>query len=571
MKSIIRKNNESSNSNLDEMPFIPNLNNSIEQLSSSVLSHDSNQNQNQDQNNYDAALSQDNESIDSTNSNEYLDEFNSSRNSAKIYFGCFLIDPELVKSAWTDCVRVVLPSLVTKTVGRLLWLGHIISPNILSLAFLASNAAVGCLISLISATLEFGIRMFELYKNNSDKNLWEKIDSSLRISLKTAVKFFCVYMSWVLGTFAMTAAGIMSGPYLALGILGVGIATAIGLAFATVLTEVLPLLWKEEYQKFTISLINNCKINLKHKKKLDNFFKNHLENIPFLNDKSKENFLINKIQQNDEINFILTKQGYDLNNNLDKEEILSYLKSKDKLNFSPVKGAILRGGLEGVCWSSLENILNGKNLDRKIDAGIVSLVVSTSFLIGGCLDYIFRIKYFQTRNHKVLKKQIENIEGRILEKINQDIASDNLKPSDILNLYRLCNRIKNIEFKNKVIKWVKLVIAYNNFGINHGEDTNSNPQSPNGIEEMSHDQNISWQDLKVIIDQPRAIWSLGFFCCKTRTSMMLDKSLEKDKECIKSSCLNINQKIVSMLGLESNASQEEVRVLHPKANNIVSL
>ena len=76
MKSIIRKNNESSNSNLDEMPFIPNLNNSIEQLSSSVLSHDSNQNQNQDQNNYDAALSQDNESIDSTNSNEYLDEFN---------------------------------------------------------------------------------------------------------------------------------------------------------------------------------------------------------------------------------------------------------------------------------------------------------------------------------------------------------------------------------------------------------------------------------------------------------------------------------------------------------------
>ena len=488
------------------------------------------------------------------NNNQYKEEFDSSKNSAKRYFGCILVDPELVKSASTDFLRVVLPSLVTKTVGRLLWLGHIISPNILSMAFLASNAAVGGLIALISATLEFGIRMFELYQNKSDKDFREKIDSSLRIALKTAVKFFCVYMSWVLGTFAMTAVGIMSGPYIALGILGVGMATAMGLAFATVLTEVLPILWKDKHQQYTVALIKHCKIDIKHKKILDNFFEsclvNNSEDDSKDDSKLDEQGLFNKIKENNEIKSILEKQGFDLSNNLDEQEIVSALKNKGKLDFSPVKGAILRGGLEGVCWSSLESVLNEKHLDSKIDAAIVSGVVSSSFLIGGCIDYIFRIKYFQTRNKNILQNQVKNIDTRLLESIKKDINSHELKPSEILQIYRICNRIKNLEFKNKVLKWVKQVIAYNNY---QDQVQDSNPQSPNGIEEMSNNKNISWQDLNSIIDKPRATWSLGFFCCKTKTSIMAETATERQiLDCV----TNTQLSILSMLG--QGADQEDV-------------
>ena len=541
------------NVNIDELPFIPgSMSNS--RATASLRNNSSSSSHERVGSEFEMSSSSlvlDNNAININN--DYSDEFNRSKNSAKIYLGCILVDPYLVKSAWTDFLRVVLPSLVTKTVGRLLWLGHIISPNILSLAFLASNAAVGCLISCISATLEFGIRMFELYQNKSDKSFSEKVDSSLRIALKTAVKFFCVYMSWVLGTFAMTAFGIMSGPYLALGILGVGAATAMGLAFATVLTEVLPILWKEKYQQYTVAFMKHCKIDVKHKKIVDNFFKTCLLD----DNKLGEQDLVNKIKENNELKSILEKQGFDVNNDLDEEEIKLALKNKGKLDFSPVKGAILRGGLEGICWSYLESILNEKHLDSKIDAAIVSGVVSSSFLIGGCIDYIFRIKYFQTRNQKILKNQIQNINSRLLDSITKDINSQELKPSEILQIYRICNRIKNVEFKNKVLKWVKQVIAYKN---SDSEFQDSNPQSPTNIEEVSSDQNISWKDLESIIYKPRVLWSLGFFCCKTKTSRMARSPVNVQFQSI----VETKSNILKILG------NEGLGLIHWEDNNISS-
>ena len=202
--------------------------------------------------------------------NNLSNEFNKDQNFAKNYFG-LTIDTGVLKPALTDFKRVVLPSFVTKTFGRMLWLHHIISPNILSSAFILSNAYAGIYISAISSCLEFVLRLWEL-KGTQDKNCNEKIWSAASIALKTAVKFYCVYMSWVLGTVAMTALGVMAGPHLALGMLGVGAATALGLGFATVLTEVIPVLWKPLFKKYAIEFMKNCKIEVTDKKKVELFF-----------------------------------------------------------------------------------------------------------------------------------------------------------------------------------------------------------------------------------------------------------------------------------------------------------
>ena len=197
-------------------------------------------------------------------------ELNRDQNFAKNYFG-ITIDTSILKPALTDFRRVVLPSFITKIFGRLLWLHHIISHNILSGAFIVSNAIAGVYISAISSSLEFLLRLWEL-KGSEDKNDYEKFLSAASIALKTAVKFYCVYMSWVLGTVAMTALGVMAGPYLALGMLGVGVATALGLGFATVLTEVIPVLWKPLFKKYAIEFMKNCKIEVSDKKKVEVFF-----------------------------------------------------------------------------------------------------------------------------------------------------------------------------------------------------------------------------------------------------------------------------------------------------------
>ena len=67
-------------------------------------------------------------------------------------------------------------------------------------------------------------------------------------SLKTATKFFLVYLAWTAAITAAAAMGILSGGTLPLGILFVGAMVAIGFAIASFITDKLPSMiqkWKE--------------------------------------------------------------------------------------------------------------------------------------------------------------------------------------------------------------------------------------------------------------------------------------------------------------------------------------
>ena len=196
--------------------------------------------------------------------------------------GPFTIDKVIFDAACKDFWRVVLPSFATKICGRMMMLHHIIASNAASLAYLSTNLVAAGYIAAISAGIEFFLKLYELYNDENKVTKLEKFKSASAIALKTGIKFFMVYMSWVLGTCAMTAIGAMAGPYLALGILGVGVATALGLALATLLTETLPIIWKPIHKQYSLHLRNKLKISTKHRKLFDDFLKTCVKEIIYL-------------------------------------------------------------------------------------------------------------------------------------------------------------------------------------------------------------------------------------------------------------------------------------------------
>ena len=231
--------------------------------------------------------------------------------------GPFTIDKVIFDTACKDFWRVVFPSFATKICGRMMMLHHIIASNAASLAYLSTNLVAAGYIAAISAGIEFFLKLYELYNDENKVTKLEKFKSASAIALKTGIKFFMVYMSWVLGTCAMTTLGAMAGPYLALGIIGVGVATALGLALATLLTETLPIIWKPIHKQYSLHLRNKLKISTKHRKLFDDFFKNLCESKNISHDDketeiSKEDLIaeINK-DENKKIKEVLYQKGYD--------------------------------------------------------------------------------------------------------------------------------------------------------------------------------------------------------------------------------------------------------------------
>ena len=508
-------------------------------------------------------------------------ELNRDQNFAKNYFG-ITIDTSILKPALTDFRRVVLPSFITKIFGRLLWLNHIISPNILSSAFIISNVIAGAYISAISSSLEFLLRLWEL-KGSKDKNCNEKLWSAASIALKTAVKFYCVYMSWVLGTVAMTALGVMAGPHLALGMLGVGAATSLGIGLATVLTEVIPVLWKPLFKQYAIEFMKNCKIEASDKKKVEIFFekvcekyfeytqncklkeiepktldellliilenKNNSEHLKIFEEQMRNIEKMDFRNSYEKLNELLKEKGFDLTNTNDLDELNKTILQKGKLDFSPVYKSFLRGFCEGLCWSYLEHFLNEKNLKKIADAVIVSVVVSTSFLVGGCLDSIWWRKdlsnYFRwDRKQKEVTRQVEPIKQRlnnIIEKKYGDIT-----PDEVMQVFRLSNRINNTKFKNKVLKWIKQIVALKNIEYSIiDSNNNSNPQSPTLIQENNKSA-IKWYQIKEIVDKPRPKYGFSILFCKTNTSKMHSLENTEGKNVLKNSLKETQASILSI-------------------------
>ena len=441
--------------------------------------------------------------------------------------GPFAIDKVIFDAACKDFWRVVLPSFATKICGRMMMLHHIIASNAASLAYLSTNLVAAGYIAAISAGIEFFLKLYELYNDENKVTKLEKFKSASAIALKTGIKFFMVYMSWVLGTCAMTAIGAMAGPYLALGILGVGVATALGLALATLLTETLPIIWKPIHKQYSLHLRNKLKISTKHRKLFDDFFKNLCKNKNISHDNenikiSKEDFMveINK-EENQKIKDILYQKGYDFSFDVDLQELTNIINSGyhykpsklfskfSSIDFILVKKSILRGFCEGIFWSFIEHNFNETHPREAIDVATVSVAVSSCFLIGGILDSLYwkgGISNYLFWNKRKEKVKVELKESGIGSRLKTNLEKDikNITPGDIYNILRLTQRIKNTKVKNLLLIWVKKTIILK--------------LQPFKDQERFADEISQWRKFEPLINKPRAKNSFGLFFGSTKTS-----------------------------------------------------
>jgi hypothetical protein len=471
--------------------------------------------------------------------------------------GPITIDKVIFDTACKDFWRVVFPSFATKICGRMMMLHHIIASNAASLAYISTNLVAAGYIAAISAGIEFFLKLYELYNDENKVTKLEKFKSASAIALKTGIKFFMVYMSWVLGTCAMTTLGAMTGPYLALGILGVGVATALGLALATLLTETLPIIWKPIHKQYSLHLRNKLKISTKHRKLFDDFFKKLCENKEISHDNkeikiSEDDFRIeiNK-EENKKIKEVLYQKGYDLSNDAgdgagygfsgdsgddagydlsgdsglrkDLRELTNIINSGyhykpsklfskfSSIDFILVKKSILRGFLEGIFWSFIEHNFNETHPREAIDVATVSVAVSSCFLIGGILDSLYwkggisNYLFWNSRKDKV-KAQLKGSGLDTRLKSNLDKELENITPDDIYNTLRLSQRVKNSKVKNLLLIWVKNTVALK---LNPAQDQ---------AQELNADENSQWHKFEPLINKPRAANSFGFFSGTTKTA-----------------------------------------------------
>lgn len=127
-------------------------------------------------------------------------------------------------AACNDWVNMVMPSIVTKTFGRTLMVLHVIHYTT-ALDFIWQNFiyAAGP-IAFISGVMVGTYRYFEAVNQGKTKHEARKIAASF--FLRTAVKFFIVYMSWSSSVALVTAAGWFAAPITAPVLITIGVCLA---------------------------------------------------------------------------------------------------------------------------------------------------------------------------------------------------------------------------------------------------------------------------------------------------------------------------------------------------------
>lgn len=137
-----------------------------------------------------------------------------------------------------DFTWVVFPSLFTKLYGRSLMLSGVIQYHNFANFILLNLSYAAPFISLLGGLITFSIAAYRA--KSEQKSCKEVLLTGLKMGMKTATKFFIVYMSWTLSIGMVMSLGLLTGPYLIVGLLITGVATSMGLFLATVLTEILP-------------------------------------------------------------------------------------------------------------------------------------------------------------------------------------------------------------------------------------------------------------------------------------------------------------------------------------------
>jgi len=155
-------------------------------------------------------------------------------------FGPFFIYAAVYKKLSYSFESVVFISLFTKLYGRLIMISGLITPATQGIGhFLLTNLLFGAgPIMMIAAIIRF---VYVLAKDLYAGKSWSEALTHASIeAIKTAIKFFIVYMVWTLAIALCTSLGILSGGLLPLGILVVAIIVTIGFMLATFIVDKLP-------------------------------------------------------------------------------------------------------------------------------------------------------------------------------------------------------------------------------------------------------------------------------------------------------------------------------------------
>lgn len=138
----------------------------------------------------------------------------------------WLTEMETVAAA--DWCAMILPSVFTKLFGRILMVLKVISYQGFS-QFILQNLMYAPVIALIAGTVVFFYRVYEQY--NQGQSLWQSIKLASPYFLKTALKFFMVYMGWVIAMATVNFAGWFAGSFATAAAIIIAVSIA-GLAFA---------------------------------------------------------------------------------------------------------------------------------------------------------------------------------------------------------------------------------------------------------------------------------------------------------------------------------------------------
>lgn len=163
----------------------------------------------------------------------------------KHLFGPFYIYSSIYNRITGAFESVVFVSLFTKLYGRLAIISGLIpkAAAVSAGTYILFNLIFGAgPVALLAGIIRF---IYVLVKDLYQGKSWsEALKHAAQEALKTAIKFFIVYMIWVLAIAALTPAGLLSGGLLPLGILIVGVIVCLGFLFASFLTDKLPGLLK---------------------------------------------------------------------------------------------------------------------------------------------------------------------------------------------------------------------------------------------------------------------------------------------------------------------------------------
>jgi hypothetical protein len=138
----------------------------------------------------------------------------------------------------SDFWSIVLPSYLTKLFGRLMMVLGVIKFTTF-MSFLTFNLAYAApFVALLAGSVEFAIHFYKAYREGNE--LQDCLLEGFKAFAKTFIKFFVVYMFWTVAMGLAISFGWMSGPMLIVGLLFVGLGTAMGLLLATAATDILP-------------------------------------------------------------------------------------------------------------------------------------------------------------------------------------------------------------------------------------------------------------------------------------------------------------------------------------------